>query len=99
MKVKLKFSLGTSESETDERYLFISEIKSMIALDAEAPKVSAGKERAQRKPLFLFPHADETVAIPADRKLSMAAFLARLVESHVLKKRDPPKLILTAAIA
>jgi transcription-repair coupling factor (superfamily II helicase) len=26
-----------------------------IALDAEAPKVSVGKERAKRKPLFLFP--------------------------------------------
>jgi transcription-repair coupling factor (superfamily II helicase) len=28
-----------------------------IALDAEQPKVSLGKERAQRKPLFLFPTA------------------------------------------
>ena len=27
-----------------------------IALDAEQPRVSLGKERAQRKPLFLFPH-------------------------------------------
>jgi transcription-repair coupling factor (superfamily II helicase) len=27
-----------------------------IALDAAAPSVSIGKERAQRKPLFLFPH-------------------------------------------
>ena len=29
-----------------------------IALDAEEPKVSLGKERGQRKPLFLFPHED-----------------------------------------
>jgi transcription-repair coupling factor (superfamily II helicase) len=29
-----------------------------IALDAEQPKVSLGKERAQRNPLFLFPHGD-----------------------------------------
>src|SRR6266481_2799946 len=27
-----------------------------IALDAEAPRVSVGKDRVQRKPLFLFPH-------------------------------------------
>ncbi|HVS22028.1 MAG TPA: CarD family transcriptional regulator, partial [Pyrinomonadaceae bacterium] len=29
-----------------------------LALDAEEPKVSVGKERAQRRPLFLFPHAE-----------------------------------------
>ena len=27
-----------------------------IALDAEQPKISVGKDRAKRKPLFLFPH-------------------------------------------
>jgi transcription-repair coupling factor (superfamily II helicase) len=27
-----------------------------IALDAEQPKISVGKERAKKKPLFLFPH-------------------------------------------
>jgi transcription-repair coupling factor (superfamily II helicase) len=27
-----------------------------LALDAEEPKISVGKERAKRKPLFLFPH-------------------------------------------
>ena len=31
-----------------------------LALDAEAPKISVGKERAQRKPLFLFPNVDGT---------------------------------------
>jgi len=35
-----------------------------IALDAEAPKVSVGKERAPRKPLFLFP------ALASDRRTS-----------------------------
>src|SRR5207302_1804809 len=35
-----------------------TKIDQEIALDAEAPKVSVGKERAQRKPLFLFPNAD-----------------------------------------
>src|SRR3989454_104231 len=29
-----------------------------IALDAEQPTISVGKERAQRRPLFLFPHED-----------------------------------------
>lgn len=51
-----------------------------IALDAEQPKISLGKERQQRKPLFLFPHtdsgghsppvnksnADETSALPGE---------------------------------
>ena len=32
-----------------------AKIDQEIALDAEAPKVSVGKERAQRRPLFLFP--------------------------------------------
>src|SRR6266850_1472636 len=35
-----------------------AKIDQEIALDAEAPKVSVGKERAKRKPLFLFPHAE-----------------------------------------
>src|SRR6266404_9658384 len=35
-----------------------TKIDQEIALDAEQPRVSVGKERAQRKPLFLFPHAD-----------------------------------------
>src|SRR5205823_14127658 len=29
-----------------------------IALDAELPTISLGRVRAQRKPLFLFPHED-----------------------------------------
>src|SRR5438094_2087020 len=29
-----------------------------IALDAEQPRISVGKDRAQRRPLFLFPHED-----------------------------------------
>src|SRR5207237_7303592 len=29
-----------------------------IALDAEQPTISLGRVRAQRKPLFLFPHED-----------------------------------------
>jgi transcription-repair coupling factor (superfamily II helicase) len=35
-----------------------TKIDQEIALDAEQPKVSVGKERAQKKPLFLFPNAD-----------------------------------------
>jgi transcription-repair coupling factor (superfamily II helicase) len=41
-----------------------TKIDQEIALDAEQPKVSLGKGRAQRKPLFLFPNADES-SIPA----------------------------------
>jgi len=57
----------------------ITKIDQEIALDAEQPKVSVGKERTQRKPLFLFPDADgsstpaglprrgpRTSALPAD---------------------------------
>jgi transcription-repair coupling factor (superfamily II helicase) len=56
-----------------------TKIDQELALDAEGPKVSVGKERAQRKPLFLFPHttgghspplgksnADETSALPGE---------------------------------
>ncbi|MDX6532030.1 MAG: hypothetical protein QOH41_4320 [Blastocatellia bacterium] len=39
-----------------------------IALDAEAPKVSLGKERAQRKPLFLFPGDDGRTSAPSKRE-------------------------------
>ena len=28
-----------------------------LALEAEAPKISVGKERGRKRPLFLFPHA------------------------------------------
>jgi transcription-repair coupling factor (superfamily II helicase) len=31
-----------------------------LALDAEHPKISVGKERAKRQPLFLFPHGSDT---------------------------------------
>ncbi|MDX6403288.1 MAG: hypothetical protein QOH70_743 [Blastocatellia bacterium] len=36
-----------------------------IALDAAAPKVSLGKDRAQRKPLFLFPGDDGRTSAPS----------------------------------
>ncbi|MDX6578413.1 MAG: hypothetical protein QOE96_4366, partial [Blastocatellia bacterium] len=39
-----------------------------IALDAKAPKVSLGKERAQRKPLFLFPGDDGRTSAPSKRE-------------------------------
>lgn len=35
-----------------------AKIDQEIALEAETPKISVGKERAKRKPLFLFPHDD-----------------------------------------
>ena len=37
-----------------------------IALDAEHPKISVGKERAKRKPLFLFPHVSEPRTIATE---------------------------------
>ncbi len=43
-----------------------------LALDAEAPKISVGKERTPRRPLFLFPHEItssrlESGLVPTDR--------------------------------
>jgi transcription-repair coupling factor (superfamily II helicase) len=38
-----------------------------IALDADAPKISVGKERAQKKPLFLFPHLP-ALSTPRERR-------------------------------
>jgi len=35
-----------------------TKIDQELALDAEEPKISVGKERTQRKPLFLFPHEE-----------------------------------------
>jgi transcription-repair coupling factor (superfamily II helicase) len=36
----------------------VAKVDQELALDAEEPKLSVGKERAKRKPLFLFPHED-----------------------------------------
>src|SRR5207237_558015 len=36
----------------------VARLDQEIALDAEEPKVSVGKERAKRRPLFLFPHEE-----------------------------------------
>jgi transcription-repair coupling factor (superfamily II helicase) len=46
-RVELR-TLGRTAAKTDQE----------IALDAEAPKISLGKARPRRKPLFLFPDAD-----------------------------------------
>jgi transcription-repair coupling factor (superfamily II helicase) len=40
-----------------------AKIDQEIALEAETPKISVGKERGKRKPLFLFPHVSEPGAI------------------------------------
>jgi transcription-repair coupling factor (superfamily II helicase) len=48
-------ALGRTAAKIDEE----------IALEAEEPKVSLGKERSRRKPLFLFPNADAS-ALPAE---------------------------------
>ncbi|HTF94016.1 MAG TPA: transcription-repair coupling factor, partial [Verrucomicrobiae bacterium] len=53
----------------------VARVDQELALEAEEPKVSVGKARAPRKPLFLFPHeasgglakaADGTSALPAE---------------------------------
>jgi transcription-repair coupling factor (superfamily II helicase) len=49
-------ALGRTAAKIDEE----------IALDAEEPKVSVGKQRTKRKPLFLFPNADATSPLPAE---------------------------------
>ncbi len=59
----------------------VAKIDQEIALDAEAPKVSMGKERAKRMPLFLFPTADES-STPAElpRRGPRASALSAEVE-------------------
>jgi transcription-repair coupling factor (superfamily II helicase) len=49
-------ALGRTAAQVDQE----------IALDADAPKVSVGKARVPRKPLFLFPAADGTSALPPE---------------------------------
>src|SRR5712691_9665911 len=49
-------ALGRTAAKIDEE----------IALEAEEPKVSVGKQRAKRKPLFLFPNAGESSALPVE---------------------------------
>ncbi|MGZ8842680.1 MAG: transcription-repair coupling factor [Pyrinomonadaceae bacterium] len=46
-------ALGRTAGKIDEE----------LALDAEQPKISVGKERAKKKPLFLFPHGSEPRAV------------------------------------
>ncbi len=40
-----------------------AKIDQELALDAEQPKISVGKERTKKKPLFLFPHVSEPGAV------------------------------------
>src|SRR6185503_11015235 len=43
-----------------------AQIDQELVLDAEAPKISVGKERKQRKPLFLFAHAHKSPSAPEE---------------------------------
>ena len=47
-----------------------AKIDQEIALDAEHPKISVGKERPKRKPLFLFPHVSEPGALATGSRSS-----------------------------
>jgi transcription-repair coupling factor (superfamily II helicase) len=59
-----------------------------IALDAEQPKVSVGKERAQRKPLFLFPNPRlEAGLVPSERDGRTSAPFKRGGESAEIEWR------------
>src|SRR5256714_2896833 len=44
----------------------VTKIDQELALDADAPKISVGKERAQKKPLFLFPNVDTASAVSTE---------------------------------
>ena len=46
-----------------------------LALDAEQPKISVGKERAPKRPLFLFPHVDGAQRPPLIQSDSLASGL------------------------
>src|SRR5256714_11264647 len=61
-----------------------------IALDAEHPKISVGKERARRKPLFLFPHANVTSEEIAWHAQSVMRYHGRLPDlaRDVIERRN-----------
>jgi transcription-repair coupling factor (superfamily II helicase) len=50
-----------------------TKIDQEIALDAEAPSVSVGKDRVQRKPLFLFPHEEQASSQLAPQEIDWKA--------------------------
>jgi transcription-repair coupling factor (superfamily II helicase) len=50
-----------------------TKIDQEIALDAAAPRVSVGKDRAQRKPLFLFPHEERASSQLAPQEVDWKA--------------------------
>jgi len=49
-------ALGTTAAKVDQE----------LALDAEQPKISVGKERAKKRPLFLFPHEGDKATTEVD---------------------------------
>jgi transcription-repair coupling factor (superfamily II helicase) len=51
-----------------------AKIDQEIALDAEHPKISVGKERPKKQPLFLFPHVSEPGAIATGSPKSIASY-------------------------
>jgi transcription-repair coupling factor (superfamily II helicase) len=61
-----------------------------IALDAEHPKISVGKERTKRKPLFLFPHANETSEEIAWQAQSVMRYHGRLPDlaRDIIERRN-----------
>ena len=50
-----------------------AKIDQEIALDAEQPKISVGKQRAERQPLFLFPGSANSQFAPGDTEIDWKA--------------------------
>ena len=63
-----------------------AKIDQEIALDAEHPKISVGKERAKRKPLFLFPH--ESVVVNDSIPSRLESGLVPAGRTSAASKRD-----------
>ncbi len=65
-RVELR-ALGRTVAATDQE----------LALEAEEPKISVGKERGRKRPLFLFPH----VSVPGAVAMGSATSLSPLIRS------------------
>jgi transcription-repair coupling factor (superfamily II helicase) len=63
-------ALGRTAARIDEE----------LALDGEQPKISVGKERAQKQPLFLFPNTDKLSAEVDWKSQSVIRYHGRLPE-------------------
>lgn len=63
-----------------------AKIDQEIALDAEHPKISVGKERAKRQPLFLFPH--DEISFPHETTDRLASGLVPTGRTSAASKQS-----------